>query len=266
MNIDQSYFDIIDKKPYEILKIKYDISQKELIKVYRKLSKLYHPDRWNGNQEHFILVNKCYRSISNDIKNVRPNFIYEEDQKVEMDNRLINYKKEDITDQNEFNIGDYAEDFNKLKNGKQLNTAAYNRAFDKVREKHKLVTDRGYDFNNKEAFKNKQRSVQVYKKIQPVLFTKDKTLYQPLDGSDINNYGGVGYEFTDIMDAYRERDIQKEAELFNYRKDYQNYDEYRNSRNMSNNIEKKDYMNEYTIMMKNQHQQPDMNSNRNPYM
>ena len=246
--IDDSYFDVIDKKPYQILKVGFDITLKELVQVYRKYSKLYHPDRWNGNQEHFILVNKCYRSIHNDIKNVRPNFIYQKNQQQQIEQRMEEHKSADVTDQNQFNLQEYVERLNKLKRDKKINNAEYNRIFNEIRKKYKIVTDRGYDLTDKKTFENKERAVAIYRKIQPVKSSKDKTLYFPLDGKEIDDFGEVGADFSDIVDAYRKRDIAKEASMYSYRQDYNDHNAYIAARNNMNTIEKKDYSNEYTIM------------------
>ena len=250
--LDESYFDIIDTKPYKILKVPFDISLKELIKVYRQKSKLYHPDRWGGNKEHFILVNKCYRSIHNDIKNVRPNFIYQENQKKQINKRVEEHKSADITDNNQFNLQEYIQRLNKLKKDKKINNVEYNRIFDEIRKKYKIVTDKGYDLTDKKTFQEKERSVAIYKKIQPVRSSKDKTLYFPLDGKEIDDFGEVGSDFSDIVEAYRKRDVQKEASMFSYRKDYNDHNAYIAARNNLNAVEKKDYSNEYTIMYNNQ--------------
>ena len=52
------------KKYYDILGLKYNATEKEIKSVYRKLSKIYHPDMvGTGNEEMFKKVNNAYKEI-----------------------------------------------------------------------------------------------------------------------------------------------------------------------------------------------------------
>jgi curved DNA-binding protein CbpA len=250
MNIEESYFDIINKRPYEIMKVNFDISLNDLIKTYRKLSKVYHPDRWGGNDKHFILLNKCYKLIYNDIKNIRPNFIYEKNQSEQITKRVEIYKNTDIEDKDKFNLKDYEGTFAKLQGKKSFNLNKYNKEFDKMRKNYKIITDRGYNLNDKKTFETKERAVTVFKKMQPVPLTKNKKiLFAPVDQTkgNIDDFSNIGTEFSDIAEAYRRRDISQEASRFSNRKDYNNPEEYYRDRENMKNIEKINYSNEYTI-------------------
>lgn len=50
---------------YNILKISDDSSQEEIRKQYRKLSKIYHPDKNNGDDSDFKKINEAYEILSN---------------------------------------------------------------------------------------------------------------------------------------------------------------------------------------------------------
>ena len=45
---------------YQILELKEDCEKDEIKKNYYKLSKKYHPDKYNGNDENFKKINEAY--------------------------------------------------------------------------------------------------------------------------------------------------------------------------------------------------------------
>ena len=48
---------------YEILCISEDSNKEDIIKAYRKLAKLYHPDKITGNTEKFQQINYAYNIL-----------------------------------------------------------------------------------------------------------------------------------------------------------------------------------------------------------
>ena len=59
------------KEYYDILGVKYSASEEEIKLVYRKLSKIYHPDmKLTGNEKVFKKISKAYKIIE------RNNFVY----------------------------------------------------------------------------------------------------------------------------------------------------------------------------------------------
>lgn len=51
--------------PYDVLKVDKNASIEEIKKSYRTLSKIYHPDRPNGNAEQFKLISEAYEILTN---------------------------------------------------------------------------------------------------------------------------------------------------------------------------------------------------------
>ena len=53
---------------YQILELKEDCQKDEIKKNYHKLSKKYHPDKYNGKDEHFKKINEAYTVLYDDQK------------------------------------------------------------------------------------------------------------------------------------------------------------------------------------------------------
>ena len=51
---------------YEILSISYDATNIEITKAYRKLAKIYHPDKSTGDTEKFQQINYAYNILINE--------------------------------------------------------------------------------------------------------------------------------------------------------------------------------------------------------
>ena len=59
------------KDYYKILNINFQASEKEIKKQYRKLAKIYHPDKNGGSkfyEDNFKLIVEAYETLSNDRK------------------------------------------------------------------------------------------------------------------------------------------------------------------------------------------------------
>ena len=50
---------------YNILKISDDCNDEEIKKQYYYLSKIYHPDKFNGDDSEFKGINEAYETLSN---------------------------------------------------------------------------------------------------------------------------------------------------------------------------------------------------------
>ena len=48
--------------PFSILELNSDASMAEIKKQYRRLSKIYHPDKQGGNQDMFMRIAKAYEA------------------------------------------------------------------------------------------------------------------------------------------------------------------------------------------------------------
>lgn len=78
---------------YKILGVSEYSSKSDIKKAYRKLSKIYHPDRGVNNSEKFIQINNSYQILINDYK------------RAEFDNLLKSYRfKNQNTNYNKENI------------------------------------------------------------------------------------------------------------------------------------------------------------------
>ena len=58
---------------YEILSISYDATNIEITKAYRKLAKIYHPDKSTGDTEKFQQINYAYNILINDTTRLQYN-------------------------------------------------------------------------------------------------------------------------------------------------------------------------------------------------
>lgn len=50
---------------YKILELSDECSEEDIKKQYRKLSKIYHPDKNNGDDLYFKMINESYETLSN---------------------------------------------------------------------------------------------------------------------------------------------------------------------------------------------------------
>ena len=71
-----SYEDL--QKALDILEIVSKASAEDIKKKYQKLSKEYHPDMQNGNDEKFRELNEAYKIVQKYMKNYR--FSFSEDE------------------------------------------------------------------------------------------------------------------------------------------------------------------------------------------
>ncbi|XP_064404076.1 translocation protein SEC63 homolog [Halichondria panicea] len=53
--------------PFEILQLDPSATMSEIKKQYRRLSKVYHPDKQGGNQEMFMKIAKAYEALTDDV-------------------------------------------------------------------------------------------------------------------------------------------------------------------------------------------------------
>ena len=74
---------------YEILSIPNNASNEEITKAYRRLAKIYHPDKKTGNTERFQQVNYAYNILINDTTRLKYN-----DLKKPTKSKLTNFLKE----------------------------------------------------------------------------------------------------------------------------------------------------------------------------
>ena len=49
--------------PFSILELESDATMSEIRKQYRKLSKVYHPDKEGGDQQMFMKIAKAYEAL-----------------------------------------------------------------------------------------------------------------------------------------------------------------------------------------------------------
>eukprot|EP01088_Endostelium_zonatum_P003957 TRINITY_DN15168_c0_g1_i1.p1 TRINITY_DN15168_c0_g1~~TRINITY_DN15168_c0_g1_i1.p1 ORF type:complete len:137 (-),score=47.75 TRINITY_DN15168_c0_g1_i1:19-429(-) len=63
----------IEQDHYEILELSYEASQEEIGQAFRRLAKIYHPDKWKGGKdgnidstERFIKIETAYKTLKNE--------------------------------------------------------------------------------------------------------------------------------------------------------------------------------------------------------
>ncbi len=74
---------------YEILNITPDANNEEIVKAYRKLAKIHHPDKKTGNTEKFQQINYAYNILINDTTRLKYN-----DMKKTTKSKLNNFLEE----------------------------------------------------------------------------------------------------------------------------------------------------------------------------
>jgi curved DNA-binding protein CbpA len=74
---------------YEILSIKPNATNEEITKAYKKLAKIYHPDKKTGNTEKFQQINYAYNILINDTTRLKYN-----DMKKTSKSKLTNFLEE----------------------------------------------------------------------------------------------------------------------------------------------------------------------------
>lgn len=62
---------------YQFLGVNKDASSEEIRKAYKRLAKIYHPDRRGGNEDAFKLLSEAYRVLNDD--NLRKQYDKEND-------------------------------------------------------------------------------------------------------------------------------------------------------------------------------------------
>ncbi|XP_055357996.1 translocation protein SEC63 homolog [Paramacrobiotus metropolitanus] len=58
--------EVIDWNPYEILELEPGATVEDIKRQYRKLSRVYHPDRQGGNESKFINITKAHAALTDD--------------------------------------------------------------------------------------------------------------------------------------------------------------------------------------------------------
>lgn len=67
---------------YELLNLKENASEKEIKKAYRNFSKLYHPDRFNGDSQIYLNGKFAYEILINPEKRKKYDFKLNEERKM----------------------------------------------------------------------------------------------------------------------------------------------------------------------------------------
>ncbi len=100
---------------YEILSIPYNASNEEITKAYKKLAKIYHPDKQTGSTEKFQQINYAYNILINDTTRLKYN-----DMKKPTKNKLTNFLEEWFKDDTNFITQRVSNNIKKMFNMKDI--------------------------------------------------------------------------------------------------------------------------------------------------
>lgn len=146
--------------PYHVLELPNNASNIDIKKSYHRLALLYHPDKYNGSDEHFKKLNLAYQILSDlELKK-------EYDEKIKFDQPydLI----QNIITKNKLGIinslfGYIYDDDNELKN--DINTFNFNNIYKNIRSKFDLNINNEISINIKDIYLNSQLKLDVKRKI-----------------------------------------------------------------------------------------------------
>ena len=240
------------KDPYKILQISPNSSFSDCKKAFRRMARIYHPDKFNGNDTQFKIITKAFMIIVDKYKKAQTdkqfNSLRDESRKA-LNDQLNNSKRHinlDFTD----------EQISKNNSGRNFNEKLFNKVFQDNRLYN--PTDEGYkkwmeenefdsDKNpkmlgsfNKNNFHNKfqeiksKKSQAITKYIEPQALPSLKQNYEELGQGNIEDFSGRndsikrGVQYTDYRKAHTETTLI-DPDSINYR-EYSSLDDLQQER------------------------------------